>query len=102
MAPGSFPISVCGSTTPIFMWSSSVGCARSAAARDDAGGERLDVGADIAGPGDPHAIPVPQDVLERAAQAADAIRAAEDEGMERDRADQRLAGRLGQHLVELV
>src|ERR1700730_964390 len=101
MAPGSFPISVCGNTTPIFMWSSWLSSG-SAAAGHDAGRKRLDVGADVARPRDPHAIPGAEDVLERAAQAADAVRAAEHERVERDGADQRLARGLGQHLVKLV
>src|SRR5437660_2476218 len=105
MATGSFPISVCGSTTPIFMKASSRWAApraASAASRDDAGGQRLDVGADVARPRQPHAITVLADVLERAAQPADAVRPTGDERVERDRAHQRLAGRLGEHLVELV
>src|SRR5438128_296838 len=96
MAAGSLPISVCGNTTPIFMEVSS------AAARYDAGRQRLDVGVDVARAREPHAVAVLEDVLQRATQTADAIGTAEHERVERDRAHQRLARGLGEHLVELV
>src|SRR5262249_13652350 len=103
MAAGSLPISVWGRTTPIFMRASSrAAIGRSAAARHDAGGQRFDVAADVARARQPHAIAVAQDVLEGAAQPTDAVRPAEHERVERDRAHQRLARRLLEHLVELV
>jgi hypothetical protein len=43
-----------------------------------------------------------EDVLERTAQPPDTVRAAGDERVERDRAHERLARGLRQHLVELV
>src|SRR6185437_3072042 len=100
MAPGSFPISVWGSTTPIFMESSWSG--GSAAAGHGAGGQRLDEGADVARARDPHPVAVAEDVLERPAQPANPVGPAEHERMERDRAHQGLALGLGQHLVELI
>src|SRR6266850_1028579 len=99
MAAGSLPISVCGSTTPIFMAISS--WLASAAARHDAGRQRFDVGADLARAREPDAIAMLQDVLQRPAQPADTVRTAEHERVQRDRAHERLARRLGQHLVEL-
>src|SRR5207249_6985711 len=95
MAAASLPISVCGRTTPIFM-------AASLAPRHGAGRERLDVGADVAWAREPDAIAMREDVLQRAAQPADAVGAAEDERVQRDRAHERLARRLREHLVELV
>src|SRR5439155_12084487 len=113
MAAGSFPISVCGNTTPIFMRassfffeslaaSSSRSRAASAAARNNARRQRLDVRVDVARAREPDPIAVLENVLQRPAQPADAIRAAEDERVERDRAHERLARRLREHLVELV
>src|SRR5260370_26328478 len=97
MAPGSFPISVCGSTTPIFMGSSWWSACDSPAARHGAGGGRFDVGADVAGARDPDAIPLPQDVLEGPPPPPDGVRAAENQRVERERAHPRPAGRIGPH-----
>src|SRR5437870_10460717 len=96
MAAGSLPISVCGNTTPIFMEVSS------AAARYDAGRQRLDVGVDVARAREPHAVAVLENVLQRATQTADAIGTAEHERVERDRAHQRLAGRRREHHGALI
>jgi hypothetical protein len=60
------------------------------------------VDADVPRAGDPHAVAVGEDVLEGPAELADAIRPARHEGMQRGRADERLAARLREHLVELV
>src|SRR4029453_9980330 len=74
----------------------------STASRDGPRRQRLDVGADGAGARQPHPIRMLEDVLQRAAQPADAVRPAGNERMERDRAHERLAGRLREQLVELV
>src|SRR5688572_32662143 len=112
MAPGALPISVCGRTTPIFMErppsfgegapSEGSPLPLLAATRHGAGRQRLDVGVDVALAREPHAVTMLEDVLQGAAQTADAVRPAEHEGMQRDRAHQRLARRLREHLVELV
>jgi len=47
----------------------------------DARGKALDVRADVAGAGEPDAVAVADDVLERAAELPDAVRAAHDERM---------------------
>src|SRR6185503_7082991 len=72
------------------------------AARDDSLRQPLDVGADIAWAREPDAVAVTGDVLEGASELADAVWAAHHERVERDRADERLALGLGEHLVELV
>src|SRR5262249_60953530 len=71
-------------------------------ARNDAGPKPLHVGADLAGTREPDAIAVARHVLQRAAQLRQAIRSAHDERMQRDRAHERLALGLPQHLVELI
>src|SRR5207244_7277683 len=72
------------------------------APRHHARGQRFDMGADIARAGEPDAVAVLEDVLEGAAELADAVRTAGDEWMERDRTHQGLARGLIEQLVELV
>src|SRR5262249_18397199 len=74
----------------------------SSASRHDAWSEGLDVRADLAGAGQPHAVAGLQAVLEGAAEPADPVRAPDDEGMEGDGAHERLARGLREHLIELV
>src|SRR5262245_41139514 len=64
--------------------------------------ETLDVSADVSWAGEPHALAMARDVLERTAELADPVGPAHDERMERDRADERLPLGLGEHLVELI
>src|SRR5882724_5869968 len=76
--------------------------APSATSRHDTSGQRLDVRADVARTRQPHAVRAPEDVLERLPEPADPVWPPGDERMERDRAHERLARRLLEHLVELV
>src|SRR6185295_10424617 len=71
-------------------------------AGNDAGSERLDVCGDLAGTREPDAVPVLQDVLERAAKPVNPVRPPRDERMERDRAHEWLPAGLLEHLVELI
>src|SRR5262245_7400902 len=64
--------------------------------------ETLDVSADVSWAGEPHALAMACDMLERTAELADPVGPAHDERMERDRADERLPLGLGEHLFELI
>src|SRR5215472_1845559 len=60
------------------------------------------VACDLAGCGDPQPVAMAQDVANGVAESAQAERLADDEGMHRNRKDQRVFARLVQHLVKLV
>src|SRR4029077_15524190 len=64
--------------------------------------QALAMARDLAGRGDPQPIAVAEDVADGVAESAQAERLADDEGVHRDREDQRVFSGLLQHLVELV
>src|SRR5919204_2910891 len=74
----------------------------STAAGHDAAGQGFHVGIDLARAREPYPLAVLDDVLEGAAQTPDAIGPTHHERVERDRAHERLARRLREHLVELI
>src|SRR4029453_9510719 len=72
------------------------------AARNHAGREGLHVRTDLARAREPDAVAMREDVLERATQAAQPIRAPDHERVQGDRTHERLAGRPREPLVEMM
>src|SRR5581483_2037700 len=72
-------------------------------AGDCAGRQTGDMCCDLARPRQPDLVPVAQDVLHGTPELPEAERLSQDEGVQHERADQRLSSaRLLEHLVELV